>query len=353
MKMLFLFIFSINSISIIHVAPNDQKCGIANYAKNILNVLQNYEELNIQKITGPEFLKLDFSQLRPDIIELSFYHLTSNNHFLEKIKIAKEFNIKIILNVHEIYKIYKPFFELADKIIIHRNYLNAISEFKNKAIIIELGCPLSNLKELEISSIKKKYGFNQEDIIISTFGFFMKWRMNDLVLEKLIPLINKNKNIKIQFINAIHPHHNVNDIIEKMKQLILNNKIENQIILINDFIPENEINERLFISDIGFIWGDPIRGSENSTFHASSSASLNEFISAKLPIIINNINHLGQINHGAKKINNDIELLPYYIEYYLKNPTELFLLKQGIISEYNDNNYFKIAEKYKMLYLTI
>jgi len=339
--LLFLFFNLFSYISILQVSLLDKKCGIANSSRHLVKSLIKLG-LNVELISFDDFLEENIDLERFNIIEIHFYGWLSEK-FCEKLKIAKNNGIKIIFTIHELSKNYEEYFKLADVIIIHKNFLDHLNEFSKKCFIVPLPSPVLDVKESKYL-LRKKYSFVKKNIILCSFGFLMEWREADNLLKNLVPILNKNKNIKYQMLHSIHPLHNPKEIEQKIKKIISHNKLKDQVIFITDYLNQNELSERLLLSDLALLWGNKVRGSEFNTFSASSSASLKEFISCRLPIIVNDIDHFSDIDIGSIKTKNNMQEFVKEIEKVIFDKNKLLNLRGEIELEYNQKNYDNVSK---------
>ena len=119
---------------------------------------------------------------------------------------------------------------------------------------------------------------------------------------------------------------------EKIKEVIKKYKIEDQVIHITNFLSQQELSERLWISDLGYLWGD---GSINA-----SSASIKEFISARLPAVVTNSQrYMHDKVLGIIKTNEKLESFAEEIFNLLKDSKKLYVLRNQLEKEYKHLNY--------------
>jgi len=118
---------------------------------------------------------------------------------------------------------------------------------------------------------------------------------------------------------------------ESIKNIISTNHLENKVIHITQYVSQQELNERLFMSDLGFLWS----GIETE----SSSASLKEFVAARLPLIKTNSNHYHDINIGCITVSKDMDIFVAKVMEIYNNRAILDGLKADMEDMYNKLNY--------------
>lgn len=320
------------------------KCGIAMYTEHIYNALKK-SGYNVRVYSNNLPIKLFFRKIKKDKINIlniqyepGLFHFGKNlvarnlKEFVELLKKIKNENIKIILTMHMEFPDSKYLLELADRCIYTRPPI--YFKDKSKSNIIPIGVPVYETN-LNKKKLRKKYGFDLNDKIISTTGFMLIPKEFGKTINELGPLIKKNPNYKIQLLTSFTDRSDYlikqsKTEYDNIKKAIKLNNIENQVIHITKFLPQKELNERLFISDIGFLWGDESLN--------ASSASIKEFIASRLPLIVND---------SPRYLNDSIPGI-------LKTPNNKSIFAQNIIETLNDDAKLQrmkteLEKSYKML----
>jgi len=261
------------------------RCGIATYTKNICEALKQTEYLPIvynNKMSSKEIIekiKSDNIKILNIQFEPALYDYFDFKKLLKKIKQLK---IKIILTVHTEIEEIKKIEKFIDYFIFHK--IPKFFSNRKNINIIPIGAPVFKLPK-DRNEIRKKYDFSPNDIILTTFGLMAKWKKNSEILKSFVPLLKKNPDYRIQLLTSFSDIDFKQSMKEnkKINSVIKNYNLKKQITYITDFLPENELNERLWISDLGYLWCDL-----NSS---GSSAARKQFISARLPLITTNSPH--------------------------------------------------------------
>ena len=319
------------------------KCGISQYCKNFYDALidkgcatkvfsntENYTDIfNFIKTNN---VNIFIVQYEPSIIQ-NFEVLLSN------ILILKRHNkrVKIYFVIHSEYKDLFKLDGIIDGFIYHKsNTLN----FKNtKVNIIPMAVPIF-APDNEIPFYRQKYGISNDTFVISTVGFMFGWKQHANVLQGMVTILKQNKNVMIQLLTSFHSINNGECIEEynKIRRVVSENGIESQVIHVTEYIPQQELSERLFLSDLGFLWS----GIETT----SSSASLKEFVSSRLPVVRTNSSHYHDIESGCEITGQDMGQFISAIEGLISNKEKLTTLKNYMNKNYEEMNYKNIISKF-------
>ena len=186
---------------------------------------------------------------------------------------------------------------LVSMAVIHWPPPGLQTEDRRVWILGGMGCPSYNLPQIEKKEeIRENYGFSMKDIIISTFGFAAVGRGHFEVLEQLAPLLQTNKQVHIQLIvpaNFLN-EDGKNIVHSRIEELVKAYHIGQQVHLVPEFVSDLEVLNRLWMSDVGFLF---------IGFHTgSSSAAIRFFISAHLPLVVNSSTHFADVRRGIVQV---------------------------------------------------
>lgn len=312
------------------------KCGIAQYTENLYNALikKGYKVTayphNITHDKLMQALEID----KPNILNIQYEPgiMPPTPVLIGLIEKIKKNNIKIILTVHNETADVKTLYNLVDALIYHKKSLYFNSP--NKLNTIPFGIPVFNPENSKLN-LRKKYNFKPNDVIISTAGFMTPWKEYPSILEELVPWLKSSKFNKVQLLTSFNDISYAYSKIEfnKIKKVIKDNSIHNQVIHITKYLSQQELNERLWISDLGYLWGNI---QSNGT-----SASCKEFVASRLPFITTNSNHFHDINIGVLKTDKDKNKFIEAIKNTINNTeTKKRLLWQlhSYYSKFNNDN---------------
>lgn len=326
------------------------KCGIKIYTQHLHNSLT---KLGYSSFIYPGKINIEelFSKVNEDkinILDIQFEPSLFNLHtFFSTILKLKEKGIKIIFEVHS-ENISEEFMSqainLSDQCIYHKP--SRFFQMNEKLNIIPLGIPVFNTptnKEI----LRTNYGFKKRDIILTTCGFMFEMKKHATILEMLVPIIKNNQRIKVQLLTSYgdvnYEHCKVQD--KKIKNVINKYNLTNQVIHLTNFLPQQELNERLYISDLGYLWG----GIEANN-QAATSAAAKEFLAARLPLVVTESSHYHNIDYGVIKTKIDYPLFIKTIENTLekisRNPNALKNLRRRLNLTYSNLNYDNLINKH-------
>lgn len=270
-------------------------CGIAVYTEHLFNALKHK---GVTVFVYPNTLSVGELLYRIDkdrihVLNIQYepsitYNLSNMIMLFNELKKRK---IKIVLTFHSESDHTEKLISLADEAIFHKVPTRVPANFMNKINIIKMGVPVfepSSNKE----SLRELYGIDSKAIVLTTTGFMFTWKQHTSILEALVPLLQSNKNLHVQLLtafNSVNPKEC--ELEERNIQNVVNmNKLQTQVTHLTSFLPQQELSERLYMSDIGYLWG--------GLSTTSSSAASKEFISARLPLVVTESNHYHDLSSG-------------------------------------------------------
>ncbi len=318
------------------------KCGISQYCKHIYNALvaQDYEVTIFDNNIDYEDMYNFIVKLHYDIVIIQYELSIIKNidrliEYIRKIK-SNNAQIKIYFVIHSENKKMSTVDGLVDGFIYHKN--NKLHFKQTKVHLIPMGVPVFAPKGDSVY-YRKKYDVPEDAFVISTVGFMFKWKKYDVFLDSIARHL-RNYNIIVQLLTS---HHSINfketeQEDEKIKSAIHVNKIYDKVIHITTYVSQQELSERLYMSDLGFLWS----GIETE----SSSASLKEFVSARLPLVKTNSNHYHDINTGCITVAKDMDKFIAEIIGLYNNKNALVSLKNEIENHYNALNYSNTIQNF-------
>ncbi len=323
------------------------KCGIAQYCKNFYDALiekncsvkifpHTSEYIDVFGFIKNNDYNVFIVQYEPALIK-NFAEL------LENIKSIKRQNrkVKVFFVIHSENIDLLSLDGIIDGFIYHKK--NTLLFRKTKVNIIPMAVPVFDPKE-SAESYRSKYNIPSNSFVISTVGFMFGWKQHANVLAALVPMLKANDNIVVQLFTSFHSINNGECIEEynKIQAVISENDIVSQVIHITDYIPQAELNERLYLSNLGFLWA--------AIETTSSSASLKEFVSSRLPVVRTNSTHYHDIIGGCEVVGQNMDLFASTIDALSTNQKRLALLKSQMTSNYGIMNYNNVISKFTRIF---
>jgi len=278
-----------------------ESCGIAVYTENLSNALFNQGIKNFiysKNISVSELLScIDRDRIHVLNIQYEPSITYSLDSFLMLASELRNRRIKLFFTFHSESPATKKLIDISNGGIFHKPPTTQNLNM-DKVFIVPMGVPIFEPQESK-ESLRNKYGYNLSDKILTTTGFLFTWKGHAKILNKLVPFLKKDSNLKVQLLTAFNSINPAECILENknVKNVINSNGLENQVQHIINFLPQQELNERLYISDLGYLWG--------ALTTTSSSAASKEFITSRLPLVVTNSNHYHDINEGAIKVSID------------------------------------------------
>ncbi|MFA4995649.1 MAG: glycosyltransferase [Patescibacteria group bacterium] len=128
------------------------------------------------------------------------------------------------------------------------NFLVDDLKFKSTAVNqIYHGAPeFKKISTIEKVRLRKKLGFSQTDKIVFTYGVLREDKGIEEIIKSIKIIQKDNTNVKLLLAGA----EQTTGYIAKIKKIILNLNLDDKIIFINKFIPQEDIGKYLQISDI-------------------------------------------------------------------------------------------------------
>ena len=186
---------------------------------------------------------------------------------------------------------------MVDVAIIHWPPPNGqdIPDSPHLKILGGMGCPVFELPKWSTreNARRTKFNFQPDETVITTFGFAAGGRGHVEVPEEMCAYLLSHPKVRLQ---VITPGNFLNDlglqfVKGKLTELVEKYNLHRQIIFITDFIPDKEVLERMWCSDVGFAY--------LGLNTASTSSAMRFFISARLPTVITASTHFADVRHGV------------------------------------------------------
>lgn len=311
------------------------KCGIAVYTKHLHDALQKlgYKVYiyNTDISTDKLIEKIKKNKINVLNIQYEPNLMPTKKELISTINTIRLLGVKVILTIHYECDDVKDIAKSADKLIYHKS--SKFFKFDNKVNFIPMGVPVFIPSDSK-SNLRKKYGFNDTDIILTTAGFMAPWKQLGQTLDRLAALIKSNKNFKIQLLTSFNDN-SINECrkeYNKIVSVITKHNLKNQAVHITSFLEQQELNERLWISDVGYLWAN--------IDTPGSSAAGKEFIASRLPIITSDSTHYHDLSKGTIKTSKNLDSFINQIGYVLRSKRQILVkLREELTEMYQKLNY--------------
>lgn len=323
---------------------NDRACGVAEHSRIFkqtlvdkgINVVQLDSMTCFKDSSAVEKTVLQIAKTNPDVVNIQ-YHSGLHTHMDAKINrfmriIKRDFNIPTAISCHSEGEGMEKRLNKAALFIYYCQPRFTVLRKGSKSVFIPLPAPRfeSSLSQAEM---RKKYGYDVDDIVISTCGFAIPHKRIPEIVNLLASHLQGNAKFKLQLL--VSPHQTYTPTIaeiDKIREAIVCNDLEDQIYLSGKYLKINEYLERLSVSNLGFSWSPP------DQFDASAIEK--DFVSVRVPLVVNDVKH-NQLMPGEGLIRVDGELEEFVSEIILLSLDldRRKLLKKEMKRSYSKINY--------------
>lgn len=323
------------------------RCGIATYTKHHHDALVNLGHTVIvydYALNNKELLE----KIQQDALDIfhvqyarGFFPYQPVSQFIDFLKQIKKLEIKIVVTMHSEEPSTTDITQIADHCIYHKEPIYSDRFNRRNIHVIPHGVPIYT-PHIPREQLREKYGFASHEKILTTFGFLVSWKKHAKILNLLVPLLKQNQNYKVQLLTAFNDYDPAACLAEKIKikRIIEKHNLNKQVIHCTEFLSEQEVLERLYCSDLGYLWGEV-----NST---SSSGSFKQFLAARLPLVVTECTHYPYSTPGVIKTPINEEHFIVCIEKTLN--TDLDHLRVQLEKVYEQLNYDKIITEHIAIY---
>lgn len=318
-------------------------CGIAIYTEHLVtSLLQHctvfayphtmsiHELIKVVDIDRIHILNIQYEPaIMPTMSDLLFLIRELHNR-----------HIKVIFTMHSENEQIKLLANKVDAFIYHKTpqYIS------DKAYRLPMAVPVfypSDTRE----NIRNKYGLSLNSKIITTTGFMFTWKQHANVLEEMVPYLNNNRDVTVQLLttfNSVNPDECTKENIH-IKNIINDHNLDDRVVHITEFLSQQELSERLWCSDLGYLW------SGIST--TSSSAAGKEFITSRLPLVTTTSSHYHDLSDGVVKTDMNKTLFVEKIFDVLHDNAQLYKLSNEFEILYSTLNYDTLINKHLEIFL--
>jgi len=349
------------------------KCGIAQYSKYLLENFDEYDfDITIfanitdhiihkddskvircwkdtsQKDLNPLITKIIQNDIEALVIQYNFGFFEIYS-FGKMIDLLKKRGIKIFITFHSTADVNKPDFRASlswikdslikvDRIFVHS--INDLNRLKNIGLIENVTLLPHGVfyrKKRDIKEVKSKIGLSNKRIIAS-YGFLLPNKGIKELIQAFYRLSGNNLNLYLLLINSLYPNLISEQYKDECLKLVTNLNLSNKVLMINDFLDEEESIILLEAADIIIF---PYQYTQES-----ASGAVRFGLSSYRPVACTPL-----------EIFNDVEEVVHFLpgftpEKIANGITDLFnnpnlLLKKGEIQErwLKEHSWFNIAKR--------
>lgn len=322
-------------------------CGIAMHTEHLYNALKK-KDWNVfvfeHVLTCDEVIKraLD-NQL--DIIHIQYDVdiFPPVKQFIAALKELRKSKIRIVLTIHAETHHTRYIIPYSDVCIFHKPPHESYAFHQRKITVLPMGIPVFNV-ESSLLDVRRKYNFETSDTIVTTIGLLLPHKEFSRIVEIFAPHLLANHKVKLQMIipTPLRYSQSSNVEYEKLKSVISKYALENQTVLITNFIPQQELSERIWISDVGYQWFN-----HNTP---STSAAAKEYFSAQVPLVLNDSSHFHDNTIGVYKTPSNPDQFVAAIINLLSNGQLKAQMREQLKNHYLLFNFDTLIKRYESLY---
>jgi glycosyltransferase involved in cell wall biosynthesis len=356
------------------ITPWNEKCGISNYSKDLLdnllckvtifcekNNVPEYENPKVKIIpcwtnrdTSYDYLIELIKKNKIDVVHVQYNHDLLNagqlKIFGNELKAA---GIRSIMTLHSSKGGVDVYGKHFDQLIVHSKTsaddIIGVNTTKEQISIINIGTKNSHAeKSKKIACIEKHLDYNRP--IISNFGFFLPQKGIKEQIQALQILKNKYQNILLLVVCALHIVQN-REVSEKYyhecKQLVDDLKLNDNVFFITDYLPLEDSISYLQCSDL------IVLPYVNSAAQAASSAG-RTILTALRPMLVTNIEIFSDLDDVVIKIEpRDVKVLAETIDMILKDKELQQILVKKIKKFIEKSSWENISRDHMRVYKSL
>lgn len=173
---------------------------------------------------------------------------------------------------------------LIDRFVVHRDYGVA----HPKIVELPLACP-SYDPAADRAAVRDRLGLPAGAVVVTTLGFLSQWKRTPDVVDALLARLPRDV-----FLQILQPRpFNGADAGEeaRVRAAVAAHGADRRVLFSMEFRPEVDLLDRVYASDMGFLYHGQNTG--------SASAAAKQFVSARTPVVLTDANHTADIIGGV------------------------------------------------------
>jgi hypothetical protein len=313
-----------------------ERCGVREYGLQLNRSLSRVG-VNVFPHTYSDFTVS--SLLKSDVVLVHFEDGLASGDFHSKLSLAKRRGARIVFCCHrfESDKM-DSFVPIVDRFALHRFYVGAPSN----SIEVPLGCPIYEPSESR-AQIRRRLGLPENELIVTSLGFLAPWKRWAEVVEAVMAELHGSAFMQIHTASPFSMGHQ--EFIResaRVKSVMSRGRGAHS----TDFLTEKDLLDRVYASDLGFIF-HPI--------HTNSvSAATKQFVSGRCPLIVTGSSHASDLKEGVTRVDSfDPRDLAREIRRAVEDGDLRARMVEGMDSEYSRMNMDAVASRYLSIFKEI
>lgn len=214
-----------------------------------------------------------------------------------------------------------------------------------RPIILPMPCPALEGTP-DRMALREKYGYPKDALIISTVGFMIPWKEHPRIVKGMMPWLMQHQKAYLQVIASEHFNPDLKTYaiscradIKRLSVGINGIRVRH----IDHYPSDDEVINRLLISDVGYVWCPFDTGS------ASAAAAV--FTTARCPVIATSSSHYAGLGTGVVRgALGNMDSFISLIQQVADNPDLIKKLKENQEIMYQQRNYLEIARRHIGIY---
>jgi hypothetical protein len=333
------------SMKIAMYSSKRDRCGISTYTSHLADALTALGH-EVQYFSSQPPYESRFQEIlawKPDVFH--FQHETSimpgGGEVARFSAMLRQNGSKVFITLHTESLENVNIGRSAGPIILHRT-----SQHAPDAHVLPMPC--TNAPSLpEKIAARRHFGFPDSALVISTVGFMIPWKDHPKILGMLIPWIRSRPDVHLQLIASAHFNSDLQGYAhlcqQQIVQLAAGAAITDRVHHIDSYPSDQELVNRLSMSDLGYVWCPFDTG--------SASAAGSQFISAKCPLVATDSSHYATLGDGVVRARK--ESMAEFVELIQKTAEDHGLrdrLRSNHDAVYAARNYTETARKHLTIY---
>jgi len=139
-------------------------------------------------------------------------------------------------------------------------------------------------EHIEIKKLKQEFGFNEDSLVLLFFGYVRKYKGLDILIEAFPRILSEHQNARLLIVGEFYD--DPKEYLELIKKL----RIEKQVKIINQFVPNEDVAKYYHVSDVVIL---PYRS-------ATQSGILNVAYGFNKPVIVTDVGGLAEFVDEGK-----------------------------------------------------
>ena len=315
-------------------SPYD-RCGVREYGIQLNRSLSDTVEL-----TETTFSDISVSALTSsDVTLVHFENGLVSHDFHRILSDAKNQGARTVFCCHNYRLDYVvPFLPLVDRFVLHRFY----DDVPPNSVEIPLGCPVYVPGENR-EQIRARLALPKDRLVITSLGFLADWKRWGEIVEAVAAEISDIAFLQINTAIPFWPNHEtVERDTARVRAALVQGLGQHSI----EFLPERELLDRVYASDLGFVF-HPIHT-------GSVSAATKQFVSARCPLVVTGSSHASDLDGGVVRVESfDPHVFAREVRRVAADKGLHARMREGMAREYDRLNMDVTAARYVQLFKEI